>query len=576
MFLFFNFFYILNNIIKMFNLPSYYKSIQEYKKNKTEFEKVKTEIETEFKSFLKNVKTLNNNYFITIDEELKKNELFFLENMLIDKNIYDDVITYNKYIEQIIENAKIDDLDKFKIATESINFDLKIVNLLKEMIANIVEHYTKDLTPGAVEYKPVELFFYNKIKNLKIDKLNLSIDDYYNIESNETFNKYSIKPKIGEDLQTTKTKLNTYISSINEDNFKKNSAKYKMSISQDQIQTINSILKTFNYDSVQNIVFPQQPDNAEPIPISAPIPALVSSPAPAPAPAPLPTRTTSRRGGGFNFETDNKLLDHQKYILKSLSEQSKLRSHIEEINKNINEYFVLLYDVYLYNIFFINEQQNRAYSLFVYDNLPYELIEKVYNNIKSIPNLNLDRYKIVFKIIDTYLSTNKSTKGNLSIIKKNLNFVLLVDKLNILLRQYNDKKINTNISSKYDSNEIFMLGNRSLENELWIFFDIRNLSISTPEEYLELIGKIMFNFLVPNLYLIKNIESPDFKNIWKIQDLLLTYYISNSNLHSKVVKYGYELTINENKKYYFINYTKFTKYEARAKASNYLIINLSP
>lgn len=524
----------------MFNLSSYYNTIKKYKTNKTNFEAIKKDIESEFNSFFTNIKSLDNTYFETIDKELERNKLYFFENLLVDKNIYADVITYTNYIEKIIANMEID-FDEFKTVSKSINFDLKMLDLLKEIITNIVNYYILDLKTGST-FHPVEIYFYDKLKNLKVDKLNLNINDYYTIEANTLFNNYSIKSEIDVNLNNIKTKLNNYIENINQASFIEKSKKYQTTLTKDQIGKINSILETMSYDSIPDFVPDEQPD-----------------------------MVIKQIGGEYNFETDNKLSAHSKYIMQVLNKQSELKAHIEEINKSINEYFVLLYDIYLYNVFFINEQQNRSYSLFVYNNLPYELIEKIYNGVRSIPNLNQDRYKIVFQIIDSYLLNNKIKKDNLSISGTNLKFVLLIDKLNILLRQYNDKKLNTTLSCKYNSHDIFILGNRPLMDELYIFFDISKLSFSN-EDYIEFIGKLMFNFLVPNLYLINNIASDKF-NIWKMQDLLLEYYITTTSLHKTVVYNGYKLTINNNKIYYFIDNNNFDKFYK--ESINYLIINFT-
>ena len=189
MFNIFLFFYILINIIKMFNLPSYYKIIQKYKKNKREFETIQKDIELDFNSFFTNIKSLDNTYFETIDKELERNQLYFFENLLVDKNIYTDVITYTNYIENIIEDIDID-FNEFKIASQSINFDLKILDLLKEIITNIVNYYIQDLKLGSTIFNSVEIYFYNKLKNLKVDKLNLNIDNYYDIVPDKLFDKY--------------------------------------------------------------------------------------------------------------------------------------------------------------------------------------------------------------------------------------------------------------------------------------------------------------------------------------------------------------------------------------------------
>ena len=82
----------------------------------------------------------------------------------------------------------------------------------------------------------------------------------------------------------------------------------------------------------------------------------------------------------------------------------------------------------------------------------------------------------------------------------------------------------------------------------------------------------MFNFLAPNLYLINNIDTVDF-NIWKMQDLLLGYYITNSSLHKTVAKKEYKLFINDTNIYYFIDNSEFASHYNTS--INYLIIDFT-
>ena len=57
---------------------------------------------------------------------------------------------------------------------------------------------------------------------MKVDKLNLTINDYYDIASDKTFDKYSIKSVIDTNLNNIKTQLNKYVASINDEIFDEN------------------------------------------------------------------------------------------------------------------------------------------------------------------------------------------------------------------------------------------------------------------------------------------------------------------------------------------------------------------
>ena len=72
---------------------NYFELIDKFKNNTIDFERLKTEIQGEFSSFFEKINDIDNTYFKTVDDELKKHKLYFYENLLIDSNIYDDVIT---------------------------------------------------------------------------------------------------------------------------------------------------------------------------------------------------------------------------------------------------------------------------------------------------------------------------------------------------------------------------------------------------------------------------------------------------------------------------------------------------
>jgi hypothetical protein len=61
-------------------------------------------------------------------------------------------------------------------------------------------------------------------------------------------------------------------------------------------------------------------------------------------------------------------------------------------------------------------------------------------NLKLLDNI--DNYKIVFDIISNYLNENKDKSTKNFSLEGNVSVISLFDRMNILLRQYNDKLIN--------------------------------------------------------------------------------------------------------------------------------------
>ena len=199
---------------------NYFELIDKFKNNTIDFERLKTEIQGEFSSFFEKINDIDNTYFKTVDDELKKHKLYFYENLLIDSNIYDDVITYSDFIEKMIGNVEIDE-SRFNIISQSINKDLEVVGLLNDIMDDIIEYYNNKLKFGDDTHDYVSMSFHDNLENLNI--LKLKTTDYYTKskyntdveDSNEyDLDNYVLTGEIEGELTNVKDNFNKYTRDI--------------------------------------------------------------------------------------------------------------------------------------------------------------------------------------------------------------------------------------------------------------------------------------------------------------------------------------------------------------------------
>lgn len=510
----------------MFNFRSYFNLVNNFKKNNLNLETVKHQINTE-KTFFESINTLDTNYFKMVEKELERNKLHIYDNMIIDENIYDSILNYEDYIEKLLSGEEIsydviiENLTKFTIDTEISMILIKVEN-------NIIQNYQTNISYSGdtKPIEPIKYMFWEKIEDFKVGKV--KIDNYYNITKDHT-DKYSLKDEIVKQLNETKNIINTYTQLVLD-----NKTKYITSIEQDDIKIITDIISNFKYEDIPEFILPSQPQGT-----------II--------------------GGSLELQRQNYK------IRKSLIIQQQLVEILSKIKTHFENYFVAFYNIFMYSLFICNDNITRSYSFFVFNKLSKNLISKFYNSVMSIDKLNKKNYSIVLKVIHNFLIEN--TAGSNILISRNISFVLLIDKLNILLRQHNEKYvINKEIKiNNLDTDEIFLAGNRSLDNFI-IFYDTNNLTFSSVQEQILFLGKLMFYFLVSNLYLITNIWITGHGDIviWQLKDLMFTNLNTQNSVYKKMLTGEYEVVVNERHSYKFINHNNFSSTDTTRK--KYLIL----
>jgi hypothetical protein len=516
----------------MFNFQAYFDLVNNYKKNNTEFKTLSQQLDTE-KLFMSQIDTIDTKYFSLVDKELARNNMYIYKNMIVDTNVYDSLLNYFDYIDKMLTEHPIDYGKILKDLDGLVGQLAKIeeLDLLMKLEKKIIDGYTTKInySQDTKPIEPIKFMFWEKIKNYSVGKVNLN--DWFD-ESTGLAKSYLLKSKVSDQLNNTRELINTYTKSV-----LTNDINYSIKINESNVQIVNDIISKLNYEDI-----------------------------------PTFGKDKIITGGALN----SVLKDQQKQIFNSLIVQEKIVFVLNQIKKSIESYFVSLYNIYMYSIFIANSQVSRSYSLFVFNKLSKSLISKFYDSVISIPNLNKKNYSIVLNIIRNFLLLEISGTPSTNIsISKNINFVLLIDKLNILLRQHNeDKLINKTIKiNNFDTDEIFIAGNRNLENDFYIFYNANNMNFSSEQDMVLFLGKLMFYFFVPNLYLINDIkinEHPDI-NIWTLKDIMFTKLNTQSSVYKKLLTEKYEIKINSTFTYYFYNYNDFASVNLSGK--KYLIFN---
>jgi hypothetical protein len=511
----------------MFNFTKYFELVNKYKDKKQRLQAINNTLNDEVSQL--HIERINTTYFDKLDKQLKDNNMYFYENMLINKSIKKDQDMYREYLKKLFSRDFRD--DEIRVLLSDMGDNITVIQTFDKILKDLINSYSDNLIylGDDIKIKYVKIHFRTKIiKTLKKHKK--------------------------DQLMSAKTKIQTKL------DFYKAPETDTTSLDMDAINKTINIFNSINYEQIPQLnVKYEISDAASRRPTEIPTGAASRRPTEIPtgAASRRPTVAASRRLTSYKGGGDEELKEDNYNIRNALTIQEKLGNSIIKMIKKIDGYFKRLYDIYYFNIFMINKPKYQNYSLFVLNGLTYEFLEEFQLRILGIPNLKKDKYNVVLEIIKKMQYEN--TDNKILDVSGNLKLMLMLNKMNILLRQHiNNVEINKELVIN-NVNDIFLAGNRQLQNFV-LYYHIHHEHINMK---IKILGQILYNFFASNMYEINDIElyynllNNEFtSNISfnKYDDILLTNIYSDISRLGKFKMDIIMIEINKKYKYYvFLN-----------------------